>query len=79
MCVCVRDIENKAKETFSDGRFKRAVLSVRMDGVVFPIHHNDVGMKTSNQLEVTLSGQKKRPTVTMMHSYCPFCGEKYGV
>jgi hypothetical protein len=74
----VKDIEEKALDSFrATSRFKKPVTRVRMGGISFPMVDGELLMRTANELQVTLEGQKKVESVSMMHSYCPFCGEKY--
>ena len=78
MCTCVKDLEEKAHESFrATSRFKKPVIRVQMGGISFPLVDGKLLMRTTNELQVTLEGQKKVETVSMMHSYCPFCGTKY--
>jgi hypothetical protein len=79
MCDCISKIEEKATAQLQEQpKFKKPVTKVRMQGVVFPLIGNTLTTRTCNMLEIELEGQKKRPEMTISHSYCPFCGEKYG-
>lgn len=78
MCKCINEIEGKALAQLQEqSEFKKPVIGVRMQGVTFPIIENSLTTRTCNQLEIKLEGQKKRPQMAMVHTFCPFCGEKY--
>jgi hypothetical protein len=78
MCDCVKRIEEKTKESFTESkRFKKPVVRVQLDGVAFPRGTGALGMRTYNDLLVYLEGQKKKERVAMLHTFCPFCGVKY--
>lgn len=80
MCKCISDIEAKILENVKETRrYKRQVVSVRMRGVAFPIIGEIITCRTYNALHVTLDGQKKPMEESMFHTFCPFCGKKYGV
>ena len=48
-----------------------------MGGIAFPLIGGKLLMRTTNELQVTLEGQRKVKSVSIVHSYCPFCGTKY--
>lgn len=78
MCDCITEIEKTALDDMQEKkRYKKPVAAVRMEGVVFPITGDKMTTRTCNVLEVELEGQKKRQEVSMFHTYCPFCGQKY--
>lgn len=78
-CNCISDIERRVKEhVIKNGKMKKPVNDVRMQGVVIGVTDgNDMYTRTANTMEITLEGQKKKETMSMFHSYCPFCGVKY--
>ncbi|MDY6979368.1 MAG: hypothetical protein SV201_05765 [Pseudomonadota bacterium] len=76
-CDCIANIETKALQKMQAGNdFKKPVTNVAMGGVVFSIGQS-MSVKTVNKLEITLEGQKKKATMNMVHTFCPFCGTKY--
>ena len=76
-CTCVSDIEKKVLDQLTEkGRFNKPVKTVKMKGVVIQFGGNQAVSRTSNVLEIELEGQKKMPTMSMVHSFCPFCGIK---
>jgi hypothetical protein len=78
MCDCITEIEKKALTTLREQqKTKKPVASVRMRGVAFPMVGNKLTTRTCNMLEVELVGQKRSLEMSMFHSFCPFCGEKY--
>ncbi|OPX57044.1 hypothetical protein SAMN02745127_02096 [Oceanospirillum multiglobuliferum] len=79
MCDCITDIEKQATAKLQQSSsFKKPVREVRMKGIVYPLTDRlNIGMVTCNFLEVELEGQKKRHEMSISHSFCPFCGEKY--
>lgn len=78
MCDCITEIEKKATEKLqADNPFNKPVKKVELKGVTFSLVGNTMSAKTMNELEIELDGQKKRPTMPVVHSFCPFCGEKF--
>lgn len=74
-CTCIEDIEKKALACLiENGKLKKPVLRVSMRGVVFGVTEKTVVTRTVNVLEIELEGQKKLETMSMFHSFCPFCG-----
>lgn len=77
-CGCITRIENDVKATLIEqGRFKKPIKDVTMKGVVMVVS-DDLGLQsiTANEIQIELEGQKKKETLRMVHSYCPFCGAK---
>lgn len=78
-CTCIEDIEKKALDKLIEkGKFNKPVKAVKMQGVVIQFGGNQAVACTSNALEIELEGQKKKQTMSMLHSFCPFCGVKRG-
>jgi hypothetical protein len=76
-CSCIADIEKKVfAKVSTNGRFKKPVLSVQMEGVGLFVVGNTMVACTVNMLAVRLDGQKKIEKMTMSHTYCPWCGVK---
>lgn len=77
-CGCIARIEKDVTTRLGEqGRFKKPIKKVEMQGVVIRVT-KDLGLQsaTANTLQIELEGQKKKETMQMMHSYCPFCGTK---
>lgn len=78
MCECVKEIEAKVLENVrTTPRHKKPVQGVSLKGVGFPIVEGKILMRTCNDIELTLEGQKKVERMSVFHTYCPFCGAKY--
>lgn len=78
MCDCVKTIEGRLLEKFStEDRFKKPIAGVKLENVVFPFEGGKLSMKTSSTISVELEGQKRKKTVDIGHTFCPFCGKKY--
>lgn len=76
-CKCISRIEQEVKKMDYVGKkvlsakfLSAAFVSVKKNGV------NTMEMTTTSKLEIELEGVKKKKTIDMMHTYCPFCGEK---
>lgn len=72
MCDCIKKVEKTSLElniknkTIEGAEFISGVIML------------STGMRHScSQVELTFKGQKKKGTQTIIHVYCPFCGEKY--
>lgn len=77
-CDCIESIEKDAKARLSEqGRYKKPIKEVKMQGVIIRVT-KDMGLQsaTASTLQIELDGQKKKETMHMVHSYCPFCGTK---
>ena len=76
MCNCIEEIEEKVKKHLTEiGKYKKPITKVEACGKGFSVddHFQNV---IWHDFEITLEGQKKKPTIPVKHSYCPFCGEK---
>ena len=79
MCNCITIIKEKALANYREGNeFNKPVESVGMREVTFPIIANTIEMRTYTTLDVELEGAKRKQMRTIIHTFCPFCGEKYG-
>ena len=75
-CTCISRIEKKiTAHLLENGKFKKPVKSVRMDGTVMTFEKNAV-TRTANFINIELEGQKKLERMSMIHTFCPFCGVK---
>jgi hypothetical protein len=78
MCNCIIDIEKRFSDRAQEiCAYKKPVERVSMRGIGYPIIDGKLLMKTCSDMEVTLTGQKKKETQKIFHNYCPFCGAKY--
>jgi hypothetical protein len=77
MCNCIRDLEKKmiGREA-GRGTTKRKVVKAELvsGGLIFGANP---AFRTSSIVECTLEGQKKPYEQNILHTFCPFCGEKY--
>lgn len=77
MCDCIDELEKKMAEHLTETKaYKKPIKKVELKGKGFTLGGNSVSVRTKTDFEVTLDGQKKKDTVPVLHSYCPFCGEK---
>jgi len=76
-CTCVSDLEKKLLAHFSEqGKYKKPVKGVRILGIAITFGRNETKIRTCSSIEVELEGQKKKETISMFHTFCPFCGIK---
>ena len=76
MCNCQSELEALVLEKVNaDKRYKKPAIKVTMQGISYVMGGGTVTTQTNTQFEVELEGQKKKPHVPIMHSYCAFCGE----
>lgn len=75
-CNCIEDLTARIKDrAVEKEHFKKPVISARMKGVAWMF---DGSSQLTCKVEFELEGQKKKPTLSIVHSYCPFCGIKLG-
>lgn len=76
-CNCISEIEEKVQANITErGLYKKPVRRVTLQGVTFVVNGNRMETKTYNTMDIELDGQKKHETLSMVHSFCPFCGTK---
>lgn len=87
MCDC-----RKALEEDKDGLIAAFIAKnhkgagpdrIEFEGVVFPLIRTKegvikMGCVTTSNLKVAVKGKVRPVSVPVMHSFCPFCGVKYG-
>lgn len=73
MCDCLKRIETEIRNKCQD-QFKKPISNVSCAGNV--LSFTDGKTKTTTTFNIELEGQKKRESIKIAHSYCPFCGEK---
>ena len=72
-CTCVEDLTTKLTDHYKNSKsFKSPVESVTIPQAL--TFSGNCQAKTFTEVHVVLTGQKKAETVTLVHSFCPFCG-----
>ena len=86
MCDCRKQIEedqNGAIASYISRKYKGATAGkTDFHEVAFPFKRDDSGAVkmscvTYSTVKVSVEGKEKPVKVTILHSYCPFCGVKY--
>lgn len=72
MCKCIDEISEKLREHY-DGKFKKPIESVKLQTL---LNFTRGSVDTYTEVKIALSGQKKEETLSLAHTYCPFCGER---
>ena len=72
MCNCIDVLTKKLRDHY-DGKFKKPIESVQLQTI---LNFTRGSVDTCTEVKIALVGQKKAETVTLAHTYCPFCGEK---
>ena len=85
MCNCITEIEKKTfllVQEQKEGEYEKGHLTP----AGFQIKKNSISARTTtSEYEFTFApkkkdgtiGKPKKQTVTIVHSFCPFCGEKH--
>jgi hypothetical protein len=85
MCKCITEIESKTFEAVQkqkEGEFTKGNITPSS----FVIENNKFKARaTHSEYEFTFApkkkdgtiGKAKKQSVNIIHTYCPFCGEKY--
>jgi hypothetical protein len=73
-CTCITDIESKILKVKQDQGIK--AIKAEIQNVAWFFDGND---KTVSNVKITVWNKKKLLDLTMVHSYCPFCGKPYPV
>ncbi len=75
-CECIQKIEKEALNKLKvESRYKKPVKNVSLDGLAWVMPSSTP--KTCNNLVIELEGQRSKKHMSMIHTYCPFCGVKY--
>lgn len=72
MCDCIKNIETKMI-----GRIIKNKPVVKADFISGAFIEPDFKLVSTSIIEYKLEGQNKVNKQNIMHTYCPFCGEKY--
>lgn len=65
MCNCMQTVQEKIRER------------VMPEAERVSIDHEMLSGRTYSTAYCTIPGKKKRVEKLILHSFCPFCGEKY--
>lgn len=76
MCNCLTDIQKKISEKYPEWKGKK-VISITPP-TVFYIQNDKMVSGTSSDFDIKVEGIKKDYPVSIKHTFCPFCGVKYG-
>lgn len=78
-CKCFEEWRKLLKENYEENNPGKIVEKVEVTpkALVFNRKANKTILATCSYGELTLQGRKKPINVTLNHTYCPFCGEKY--
>jgi hypothetical protein len=74
MCKCIKNLEKKMVGNLHKGK---KIIKAEYISAALLFEDSFTGIKSTSQLELTVEGLKKPVIQTMVHTYCPFCGEKY--
>lgn len=77
-CNCINEVTKKLEDDFKNRpRYKKPVKALEIVDVTFTLDKNmKFSQRTYSRIEIELEGQKKKTTMSLFHSFCPFCGEK---
>lgn len=83
MCNCIKDIETKAFEKLKNDKSKFGVVnSAEFITVGFDLMnggvrlYNDITYEMTNKKKDGSVGSTRNYSISVYHTYCPFCGEK---
>jgi hypothetical protein len=68
-------LEARLHEKISNQTFRKPFEKVEIE-VGFFMTGNKMETRTYSRAVISLRGQKKKESVNILHSFCPFCGEK---
>lgn len=76
MCNCIKELEEKILNHVTENKlYKKPVKKVKMKGQIFSLG-DSLTIKTTSDFEIKLEGQKKKPSMSVAHAFCAFCGER---
>lgn len=70
MCNCIEETTKMVRE-FYDGKFKKPIKDIQLQTC---LNFSKGRAETYTEVKIGLVGQKTEETVTLVHTYCPFCG-----
>jgi len=74
-CDCIAEVEKKLNDHLVEQKkLKKKILSVRLQEVLMRSSGLELKSNTYTTLLISLEGQKKKATMNISHSFCPFCG-----
>jgi hypothetical protein len=85
MCECRKELEQDSSGAIAQHisrKFRGAPTNkIDFDEVAFPMVRVEGAVKmrcvTYSNVKVTVEGRKKAVSITVLHTFCPFCGVKY--
>lgn len=76
-CDCISEIEERLKShLIENAQFKKPVVDVKLSEVAMLFGAGSLSSNTYTTLLIRLEGQKKKNTMNIVHTFCPFCGVK---
>lgn len=74
-CDCIKKTEERMLIVFNEQkRFSKKIVAVKIERAL--IFGKELESMTYCNVEIELEGQKKKVHQSLMHNYCPFCGDK---
>lgn len=80
MCDCIRIIEEDEKgggKKLIEDEEGLTLKKINLKEVIFLHRGNRLVSRTGSSLEVEVEERKRPVKVSLAHTYCPFCGERY--
>lgn len=85
MCNCMKELEEDKEglvAAFVERRYKGSHLErINFDGVAFPMSRDNGAVKircvTYSTMKADVDKRTRPASVTVLHSFCPFCGGKH--
>ncbi|MCX6216376.1 hypothetical protein [Spirosoma sp.] len=76
MCTCISILSKP--ESYTHPKGKKIVNVETPTALRWDQQANTLSAVTVSEALVTVEGRKSKEKFTLDHTYCPFCGEKYG-
>lgn len=78
-CDCVEKVLAKAKKHILERPpYKKKIKEITLGGQLISIDGGNWVTRTYSDILIELEGQKKKETMSLAHSFCPFCGKSQG-